>query len=218
MERKNTLLLTVIAVATLLVAVVGATFAYFTATGADNAESAITTKTTSIDTVNTSATPVNMEVTLQDMLEDDKDLGEYKSADATLTIEAGTGTGGGTNTCTYDIVYTPVNQQGFVNSSTNASNALEYTIQGTSSSSNATAVITGGTFAETSLHNITDTTPITLVNDATYAVSGIEQSGILTWTVQVRFYNQPFDQTENAGKTYGAMLSFENVACVNTAP
>ena len=32
MEKKNTILLTVIAVATLLVAVVGATFAYFTAT------------------------------------------------------------------------------------------------------------------------------------------------------------------------------------------
>lgn len=32
MERKNTILLTVIAIATLLVAVVGATFAYFTAT------------------------------------------------------------------------------------------------------------------------------------------------------------------------------------------
>ena len=31
MEKKNTILLTVIAVATLLVAVVGATFAYFTA-------------------------------------------------------------------------------------------------------------------------------------------------------------------------------------------
>ena len=33
MEKKNTILLTVIAVATLLVAVVGATFAYFTAQG-----------------------------------------------------------------------------------------------------------------------------------------------------------------------------------------
>ena len=36
MERKNTILLTVIAVATLLVAVVGATFAYFTATIQDD--------------------------------------------------------------------------------------------------------------------------------------------------------------------------------------
>lgn len=48
MEKKNTILLTVIAIATLLVAVVGATFAYFTATvqPSDDAE----TRTTSIRT------------------------------------------------------------------------------------------------------------------------------------------------------------------------
>lgn len=40
MEKKNTVLLTVIAVATLLVAVVGATFAYFTATANTNNENA----------------------------------------------------------------------------------------------------------------------------------------------------------------------------------
>ena len=46
MEKKNTLLLTVIAVATLLVAVVGATFAYFgsfTATVNDKANVSVTT-------------------------------------------------------------------------------------------------------------------------------------------------------------------------------
>ena len=51
MEKKNTILLTVIAVATLLVAVVGATFAYFTAannpgTGADDTAT-VTTETVS---------------------------------------------------------------------------------------------------------------------------------------------------------------------------
>jgi hypothetical protein len=49
MEKKNTILLTVIAIATLLVAVVGATFAYFTATvnttNKDNATTTVTTKT-----------------------------------------------------------------------------------------------------------------------------------------------------------------------------
>lgn len=40
MEKKNTVLLTVIAVATLLVAVVGATFAYFTATNTDATDGA----------------------------------------------------------------------------------------------------------------------------------------------------------------------------------
>ena len=39
MERKNTVLLTVIAIATLLVAVVGATFAYFTASNSVNTNS-----------------------------------------------------------------------------------------------------------------------------------------------------------------------------------
>lgn len=47
MEKKNTILLTVIAVATLLVAVVGATFAYFTATttGENNGTAKTTTAT-----------------------------------------------------------------------------------------------------------------------------------------------------------------------------
>ena len=64
MEKKNTILLTVIAVATLLVAVVGATFAYFTATsttGEDN-DTASTGTATTVGGVNlamTSATTDN---------------------------------------------------------------------------------------------------------------------------------------------------------------
>ena len=46
MEKKNTILLTVIAVATLLVAVVGATFAYFTATNSTSGEGGTTDVTT----------------------------------------------------------------------------------------------------------------------------------------------------------------------------
>ena len=42
MEKKNTILLTVIAVATLLVAVVGATFAYFTATTGNSGDTSST--------------------------------------------------------------------------------------------------------------------------------------------------------------------------------
>ena len=46
MEKKNTMLLTVIAVATLLVAVVGATFAYFSITVSGEATSTAATATT----------------------------------------------------------------------------------------------------------------------------------------------------------------------------
>ncbi len=45
MEKKNTILLTVIAVATLLVAVVGATFAYFTAQGGTTSQANVTVST-----------------------------------------------------------------------------------------------------------------------------------------------------------------------------
>ncbi len=45
MEKKNTILLTVIAVATLLVAVVGATFAYFTAQGGTTSQANISVST-----------------------------------------------------------------------------------------------------------------------------------------------------------------------------
>ena len=52
MERKNTMLLTVIAVATLLVAVVGATFAYYSVqSGANNSTTAINTTTGKAATV-----------------------------------------------------------------------------------------------------------------------------------------------------------------------
>ena len=44
-NKKNTILLTVIAVATLLVAVVGATFAYFTAQGGTGTSANVTVTT-----------------------------------------------------------------------------------------------------------------------------------------------------------------------------
>ena len=68
-NRKNTILLTVIAVATLLVAVVGATFAYFTAQGGTTGQTdvKVVTETTASSTFNVqgalslSATPDNFD-------------------------------------------------------------------------------------------------------------------------------------------------------------
>lgn len=51
MDKKNTMLLTVIAVATLLVAVVGATFAYFTASNTAAGTTSATVKTEAVGTV-----------------------------------------------------------------------------------------------------------------------------------------------------------------------
>lgn len=51
MDKKNTMLLTVIAVATLLVAVVGATFAYFTASNSATGATNVTTTTEKVGAV-----------------------------------------------------------------------------------------------------------------------------------------------------------------------
>lgn len=61
MEKKNTILLTVIAVATLLVAVVGATFAYFTAQGGTTSQANVTVSTgTAGSSSMATFTPINI--------------------------------------------------------------------------------------------------------------------------------------------------------------
>lgn len=70
MEKKNTVLLTIIAVATLLVAVVGATFAYFTATGNDSVETSATVKTYTTSTAGMDGgAAINLEIGPDEMLE-----------------------------------------------------------------------------------------------------------------------------------------------------
>ncbi len=95
MDKKNTILLTVIAVATLLVAMVGATFAYFTAQRGKGAQADITVKTSTSDSLEMdSFTPISI-VATQDNFGEKKGTrsGEAKGIikltanDATTTSE-----------------------------------------------------------------------------------------------------------------------------------
>ncbi len=69
MDKKNTMLLTVIAVATLLVAVVGATFAYFSVTGTQSATTNVSASAGKIGAVNVTndAKEYALKLTAQDM-------------------------------------------------------------------------------------------------------------------------------------------------------
>ena len=71
MEKKNTMLLTVIAVATLLVAVVGATFAYFSITATSNGKTAATITAQNVGSVVLSTvednTTLKLSLTADDM-------------------------------------------------------------------------------------------------------------------------------------------------------
>lgn len=105
MEKKNTLLLTVIAIATLLVAVVGATFAYFATTiqneGVLNVN-AVTDPAASIflsegESINLSITSENMARTV---------AGNIAAADSdVLTVTYGSSKADYATNCLYDIVF-----------------------------------------------------------------------------------------------------------------
>lgn len=94
MEKKNTVLLTVIAVATLLVAVVGATFAYFTASTAGSGAGTVNTSTT------TSVGAVKLDLATTANTADIKYPGGMMVNGASVTS---TVTGAGTFDATYTI-------------------------------------------------------------------------------------------------------------------
>ena len=78
MEKKNALLLTVIAVATLLVAVVGATFAYFTATSTGTKEQTVEVTT---DTINEAEFTPGLAISINANLNNFGKIGEEYTGD-----------------------------------------------------------------------------------------------------------------------------------------
>lgn len=126
MDKKNTMLLTVIAVATLLVAVVGATFAYFGVTGGDSsATAAVQGSVESVGTVTLSATNADLELVVSDADMSYANRGKtyYAATNEKVTVEAGgqapaaytiaTATASDetetTYTCTYSLAVTATN-------------------------------------------------------------------------------------------------------------
>lgn len=111
MEKKNTLLLTVIAVATLLVAVVGATFAYFgsfTTTVNNQAGVNVTTEAAKSSTFLTEAAQLKLNVAGAEMLKGDgpaSSVGTYEGNKATLTVKLNATDPATKTTCAYDIYY-----------------------------------------------------------------------------------------------------------------
>ncbi len=83
MEKKNTMLLTVIAVATLLVAVVGATFAYFSlsTTGGSNTTATISTPKVGQALISTKQESLQLTLTAQDMDKSKAGTTYYASTD-----------------------------------------------------------------------------------------------------------------------------------------
>ena len=216
MERKNTVLLTVIAVATLLVAVVGATFAYFTASGGSTENSTVNVTTESVDAVSCTANNVSLVVSANDMTvaagtTNGTAITPLSSSSATDAVGeitcTSTKNSSSATTCTYDIVYTPtVAFESY--SGNNSQSKKELTLTGSSTTTAGTIAQGKTAYAETDMYTLQSET--TLISSGSWTFSS---AGSMTYTFTPTFYNYDFDQSSLAGTSWGGTISVDNLSC-----
>ena len=193
MEKKNTLLLTVIAVATLLVAVVGATFAYFAST-VDIANGANVTAEVANSTSSFTATGAAMAVSIDASNMIQAKAGTWSIADNGNLVVKYTASN---MTCNYDIVYTWDTNKAYdpTTTATRGDN-LEFTY----------AITNAKTVTETNFTKAGGT-----VTSDSITSNGTEVTK--TYDIMVKFYNIDADQSLHGGKTYSGSFKVANVVC-----
>ena len=205
MEKKSTVLLTVIAVATLLVAVVGSTFAFFAIQETNTADIKVDTTTAAgsdIFTATGSAT-LDLDVTNAVMMEHGANVGQVAVSDTDSSMKVSLQAGDGVATCTYKLTYAPDGDA--YTMTEGAKDGLEYTLEGTDGVQS---------FGPTNMDKVVAALAdkeFTIANTAGTAVT--EQ----TWTFTAKFYNLAISQASQMDKHYTGSITVTNVNCTNSA-
>ena len=221
-NRKNTILLTVIAVATLLVAVVGATFAYFTAKGGGTVTNNIEVKT---EAASSSSFSIDKNLAiLANMDNFNEDNGETQHDTMTGTVEftAGTGAGAQTDFCyTATIAWNAATPKDFVDTGADEED-LTLTVtknsgwNGSGYDNNATPIWTNKAVTTSAQRATFTKIPTTADgNDYTHhmtATAGETAKEQILVTLSFN-YSGTVDQTANAGKTLTGTLTLAETAC-----
>lgn len=232
MEKKNTLLLTVIAVATLLVAVVGATFAYFgsfTNTVTEGTNVNVTTQPSKSSTFITSPAEIELLVESAKMVKGDGTTSDVvaesndKTISATLTSEA-------TDVftiCSFNVVYTATHTgekvKPYVRTATLPKEAKEFTYMignatkvGAATGSVKSGTINGST--ETDYANIDKDDAVTVITGAQVSAKG--GATTISFPVTVKFYNIPsIDQSALADSVFTGKFTVpaDSISCTTNA-
>lgn len=227
MEKKNTLLLTVIAVATLLVAVVGATFAYFGSfsTNVENKAGVnVTTEAAKSSAFLTEAAQLKLNVAGAEMLKGDgaaSSVGTYDGDKATLTVKLNATDSKTKTTCTYDIYYKYDDTSAVYGATdtpvTTGTEGKEFTYTLTPSAGITVETAYVAT-AEKDFSVFKDATAEVKVASGTIEVSAGDATQTLD--VNVKFYNFPtIDQTALSDKSFAGKfyVKQESVVCGTTA-
>ncbi len=217
-NKKNTILLTVIAVATLLVAVVGATFAYFTAQGGTGTSANVTV------TTGTAASSEFGTFGAINIYADATTFAKGKpDATGTTTGTVSWTAPGATTTTTpseadRSFCYTAdliINTNTFTKSAANTANAKELyftAVKGSTTLIEEQSLVTlpAGT-AVTGTINIPTTKDGEVLKHKLIAEAGKTVSD--SWTITVTLKNLDIDQNENTGKQLAGTIQFTKVAC-----
>lgn len=218
-NKKNTILLTVIAVATLLVAVVGATFAYFTAQGAQGTTATVTVSTGTaassefgtIDPLNIYADATTFAEGAGDVTDDTTGTVKWTAPGAVTGQEAPSEAD--RSFCyTADLIITA---NTFTKSAANTANAKELyftAVKGSTTLVDEQSLVTlpAGT-AVTGTINIPTTKDGEVLKHKLIAEAGKTVSD--SWTITVTLKNLEVDQNENTGKQLTGSIKFTKVAC-----
>ena len=217
-NKKNTILLTVIAVATLLVAVVGATFAYFSAAGGTGTTGNVTVSTgTAASSEFGAMNAINFYADASTFAEGGKDVTGSSTGTVKWTAPGAAGTVT-PSLADRTFCYTAaleITANTFVKSAANATNVneLEFTaVKGTETIIDKQSLVTLTTGeAVTGTINIPTTKGGTDMKHTLVADAGASVSD--SWTITVTLKNQAFNQNDNAGKQFTGVIRFNKTTC-----
>ena len=223
MEKKNTVLLAVIAVATLLVAVVGATFAYFTAQGGTASQADIVVQTGKAGSSSMATfKPINIYADATNFNQTDK-LSRSGETTGTVAWTAPTSTTGSTvSEADRSFCYTAtlsITNNTFVYSSTNTAKAAEITFTAKRNSDVLVEnkdITTEGNNGVATEQNPAEVKIPTTKGGTDYTFKLVPAAGETitdNWTISATLVNLDLDQNDNTGKNFAGAVKFTKVNC-----
>lgn len=205
-ENKNLLLL-VIAIATLLVAIIGATFAFFAANMGAGSSTPITVTTASVATLTyTGGSPISFTVTQQNFYKDAGNL----SGNTTTNVTLNAGNSEASTYCyTVDV---NISTNGFNYTTVDNQPELQLTIAKSLDNSTYTDILENYDITnKTGIINVPTVKDGTVYKNTITAATSATTNNYIKATVQM--VNLGVDQSANSGKSFSAKLDLTTVSC-----
>ena len=209
-NRKNTILLTVIAVATLLVAVVGATFAYFTAQGGDDVTRNVNVVTNTTDSATFTLDPISITASQETFGQGDGDQIGTSTGTASFTANNADES---TEFCYTLTINVASNNFVYTTAPTNTPELVLDVTKDAGTESSPVSVITAKDVTTQSAGAI----QVPTTNGGSDYIHKITASRgatvVDTFKITLTFKNLEHEQNANAGKSFAGTMVFSKAAC-----